>query len=157
MLGTRLIALTITWLLFTGFSLNALTFPVGYFHQVTALKGQVVGINMPMLQSYRWLRQSFSRKNVKLTLYKYRYYTARNDLTLVKAIVADRDGRFDFGLLEKGHYTLIVDDEKWGEGVGWFDVEVKELPHATEFVTVDVSPVFPDCTGGHELVVRTKP
>ena len=86
MLGTKLIALIITWFFFTGFPLNAYTFPVGYFHQVTALNGRVVGIDIPMLQSYRWLRQSFSRKNAALTLYKYRYYVARTDLHLVKAI-----------------------------------------------------------------------
>jgi hypothetical protein len=36
---------------------------------------------------------------------------------------------------------------------GWFDVEVTDSVKATKSITIDVSPVHPDCTGGHEFIV----
>jgi hypothetical protein len=53
----------------------------------------------------------------------------------VKAVETDNVGRFDFGPVKTGHYTLVVEDDR-------FDVEVKDLPHLTESVTIDVSPVL---------------
>ena len=47
-----------------------------------------------------------------------------------------------------GHYTLRID------GGSLFDVEVKDLPRVTASLTIDVSPVSPDCTGGHEFIVK---
>jgi hypothetical protein len=67
----------------------------------------------------------------------------------VKAVETDGDGRFDFGPIKTGHYTLRVDGDQ-------LDVEVKDLPPMTESVTIDVTPVYPDCTGGHEFIVRGK-
>jgi hypothetical protein len=61
---------------------------------------------------------------------------------IIRSVETDNKGRFDFGPLGTGHYTLIIDDEDS------FDVEIKELPQVTESVTIDVTPVFPDCTGG---------
>lgn len=128
----------------------------GYFHQVSALRGTVVGTKMGPLQYARWLRQSFARKNAKLTLYQYRRpIKRRDDMPLVKTINTDKDGRFDFGSVAPGHYTLIVDDGNWGTS-NWFDVELKSQPRGTVAVTIDVSPHFPDCKGGHEFVVKTK-
>jgi hypothetical protein len=68
--------------------------------------------------------------------------------TCTASVLDDREGRFDFGPLGTGHYTLEID------GKDWFDVEIKVLPQVTESVTIDVSPVFPDCTEGHEFVVK---
>ena len=34
----------------------------------------------------------------------------------------------------------------------FFDVEIKKLSTETSSVTIDVSPVDPDCTGGHEFI-----
>ena len=73
---------------------------------------------------------------------------------LVKKSTADEDGNFDFGSLNLGHYTLIVDDVSWGSS-DWFDVEIKALPRQTESVTVDISPNFPDCKGGHEFIISS--
>jgi hypothetical protein len=127
----------------------------GYFYQVTALRGRVVGANMGPLQYVRWLRQSFARKHAKLTLYEYRWpVSGRSALSLVKSIETNANGGFDFGLIKTGHYTLIVDDEKLRSD--WFDVELKDLSPATESVTIDVSPHFPDCKGGHEFIVKAK-
>jgi hypothetical protein len=130
---------------------HACSWAVGYFYQVTALKGRIVGTNFHGLP--RWLRQSFARKHAKLTLYEYQSYSRRSDKRLVSTVETDGDGSFDFGPLKTGHYTLIAEEDWYEE---WFDVEVKDLPKLTESVTVDVSPVLPDCTGGHEFIISTK-
>lgn len=129
---------------------SACTFAQGYFYQVTALKGRVVGTTWHGLP--RWLRQSFSRKHAKLALFEYRWPLAAWDEALVvKTIETDGHGNFDFGPLKTGHYILRIDGEDL------FDVEVKEdVPRVTDSVIVDVSPVFPDCTGGHEFIVKEK-
>jgi hypothetical protein len=127
---------------------RACEWAVGYFYQVTALKGQVVGTTYHGLP--RWLRQSFAKKHAKLVLYEYRWPRAQNNMPIIRTVESDGHGMFDFGPLRAGHYTLAVDDEDS------FDVEIKEQPQATESVTIDVSPVYPDCTGGHEFIVRTK-
>ena len=128
---------------------RACKFAVGYFYQLTALKGQVVGTTYHGLP--RWLRQSFPKKHAKLVLYEYRWPRARNNMPpIIKTVETDGKGMFDFGPVRTGHYTLAIDDQDS------FDVEIKELPQVTESVTIDVSPVYPDCTGGHEFIVRTK-
>lgn len=123
---------------------------IGYFYQVTALKGQVVGTHS-RLYSPRWLRHSFARKHAKLALYEYRWPRVGNTMPFVRAVETDGKGMFDFGPVDTGHYTLVIDDG------GSFDVELKENPKGrSETLTIDVSPIFPDCTGGHELIVKTK-
>jgi hypothetical protein len=64
----------------------------------------------------------------------------------VKAVETDGDGKLDFGPIKTGHYTLRADGDQ-------FDLD---LPLMTESVTIDVTPVYPDCTGGHEFIVRVK-
>jgi hypothetical protein len=136
-------------MLFSASHANACSFAIGYFHQVTALKGRVVGTKSHGLP--RWLRQSFARKHAKLALYEYRWPRASwDDASLTKRVETDDHGNFDFGPLRTGHYTLRIDDNDL------FDVELKDLPQVTESVTIDVSPVYPDCTGGHEFVVRVR-
>jgi len=128
----------------------------GYFYQVTRLQGKVVGAKMGPLQYVRWLRQSFVRSGAKLTVYGYRWpIYSRADMPLIKATQADSHGSFDFGLLQPGHYTLIVDNATWGYS-DWFDFEITSSARETTSVTVDISPHFPDCQGGHELIVQTK-
>jgi len=136
-------------LLFAVLQARACTWAVGHFYQVTALKGHVVGTTYQGLP--RWLRQSFAKQHAKLALYEYRWPRARNDMPpIVKTLETDDKGMFDFGPLGTGHYTLAIDGEDW------FDVEIKELPQVTESVTIDVSPVYPHCTGGHEFNVKTR-
>jgi len=130
------------------------TWPEGYFYLVSALRGNVVGAKIGKLQYARWLRQSFARKNVRLTLYQYRRpIKQRDEMLLVRTAKTDVNGHFDFGEVSPGHYTLIVDDEEWGTSE-WFDVEVKQQATRTIAVTIDVSPPFPDCKGGHEFRVQ---
>jgi hypothetical protein len=68
----------------------------------------------------------------------------------VKEVDADENGRFDFGPLNTGHYTLIIN------GTEWFDVEVTPLKHATVSVLIDSTPYGVDCGGGHKIIVKTK-
>ena len=121
---------------------------IGYFHQVTCLRGTVAGMNRGWP---RWLRQRVRRDNVNLRLYEYRWpLRDRSEMPLVKTVKTDNGGRFDFGELPEGHYTLVID---WpSEYAEWFDVEIKKLPKPTTSVKIDVSPVYPDCTGGHEFI-----
>ena len=127
---------------------TACTLAPGYFYQITALKGRVVGTHGHHTFAPRWLRQSFARKHAKLALYKYSQ--PWDETLLVKIVETDDRGSFDFGPLTLGHYTLRIDESDL------FDVEVKELPRKTESVTIDVSPINPDCKGGHEFIVRMK-
>jgi hypothetical protein len=139
-----------TFLLLAVLRAHACSWATDYFYQVTALRGRVVGTNSRVYLP-RWLRQSFAKKHAKLALYEYRWPRARNDVPpIIRMVETDGEGGFDFGPLVPGHYTLII------EGEDLFDVEVKESPQVTESVTIDVSPVSPDCAGGHEFIVKTK-
>ena len=151
----KVLAVTATILLFVA-PAHPCSWATGYFYQVTGLRGKVVGARLGPLQYAGSFRRSFVRKHAELTLYSYRApIKARSDMPLVKKLTADDDGNFDFGSLNQGHYTLIVDDASWGSST-WFDVEIKTLPQQTESVTVDISPNFPDCKGGHEFIINSK-
>ena len=123
---------------------------IGYFHQVTCLRGEVVGTSRGWP---RWIRQRISRPNVRLRLYEYRFpVSKRSDMPLVKTVTTDENGRFDFGSVADGHYTLMVD---WpADDANPFDVEIKQkLPRRTASVKIDATWHYPDCTGGHEFIV----
>jgi hypothetical protein len=61
-------------------------------------------------------------------------------------------GDFDFGALQEGHYRLEIS----GDGLeDLFDVEITNRIPMTKSITIDVSPIFPDCAGGHEFEVET--
>lgn len=134
-------------------------FSVGYFYQVTRLRGTVVGMSnyWPLLgyRAYpRWLRQRVRRDNAVLRLYEYRWPLNFRRATPVATTRSDEHGTFDFGTLREGHYTLVID---WAtEHSDQFDVEIKKLPAETLSVKIDVSPVDPDCTGGREFISYSK-
>jgi hypothetical protein len=122
----------------------------GYFHQVTLIRGRIVGKSLGPF-GFRWLRQAFSVSDATLTLYEYR--SARiEELRTVASVKTDGHGNFDFGLIPKGHYFLniiVKDSDRLG---GLFDVEVTDAVKATKSITIDVSPIHPDCTGGREFI-----
>jgi hypothetical protein len=126
----------------------------GYFHQVTAIRGHVVGKSLGPVQ-WRWLRQSFNVRGAELTLYTYSdaYSPPDKQPESIARTRADENGWFDFGETPKGHYTLVV---RAGDLSDWFDVEVTPAAQNTDYVKIDVSPNRPDCSGGHEFIVRTK-
>ena len=89
-----------------------------------------------------------------LTLYEYRFPAKEKDLKKVAVVTTDRDGAFDFGWIPEGHYSLVIgvkDSDRMG---GWFDVEITDAVRPTKSVTIDVSPINPDCTGGNEFTER---
>lgn len=134
-------------------------FTIGHFHQVTRLRGTVVGMGncWPLLgyHSYpRWIRQLVRRGNVNLRLYDYRWPGSIRERQPVATMRTDQHGAFDFGILREGHYTLVID---WPvEDGDQFDVEITKLAAQTSSVEIDVSPVNPDCTGGHEFIRYSK-
>jgi hypothetical protein len=100
------------------------------------------------------MRQQVVRGNERLSLYLYTSsLKTQSDTQPIKSIETDKDGAFDFGALPRGHYTLLI-EAPWG--TDRFDVEVTQLQQITESVMIDVSPVYPDCKGGHEFIVKTK-
>jgi len=127
----------------------------GYFHQVTAIRGRVVGTDLGPFQ-FRWLRQSFNVTDATLTLYEYRPQVELKGLKAVAATKTNSDGEFDFGTVAKGHYSLLIDVAHSHRLGGWFDVEVTDKVAPTKNIVVDVSPIRPDCTGGHEFIESKK-
>jgi hypothetical protein len=100
----------------------------------------------------RWLRQRVSVTDATLTLHEYRAPVKLEELKKIAAVKTDGKGSFDFGSIPKGHYSLSIqvkDSDRMG---GWFDVEVTDEVKATRSITIDVSPINPDCTGGHEFI-----
>jgi hypothetical protein len=125
----------------------ACSFAPGYFYQVTAIRGRIV--------SYTWrLRRLWGSVGVAdatLTLYEYRFPANIEDLKRISTVTTDSDGNFDFGPIPKGHYHLRIDADQMDN---WFDVEVIDTVSKTDRIIVDVSPVAPDCTGGHKFTEK---
>jgi len=70
---------------------------------------------------------------------------------VVARVITDKDGRFDFGVVQKGHYRLKI---RGTDLEDVFEVEVVERVARTEHILLDVSPVRPNCTGGHEFIEK---
>lgn len=118
----------------------------GYFHQVTALKGTVVGNRfLP-----RWLRRLNKVSNADLTLFEYQSVLPSRIIATTRT---DSAGKFSFPALNRGHYTLKI---RAGDHEDYFDIEVTDTVAKTDKVLIDISPVEPDCTGGHEFEVYPK-
>ncbi len=133
---------------------TACTWAEGFFHQVRSLKGRVVGTTS-VLRNVRWLRQSVSRPGARLTLYAYTWpLKPRDRWQEVAHTTADKKGYFDFGDLREGHYELVIDTD--GGWTDFYDVEITSKAKRTKQITIDVSPVHPDCRGGHEFIVETE-
>ena len=96
-----------------------------------------------------------ARDHVKLRLYEYGWpIRDRSQMPIVKTVTTDNNGHFDFGSIPVGHYTLVID---WPRSDGdSFDVEINNRAAETASVAIDVSPVDPDCRGGHEFMVHSK-
>ena len=127
----------------------------GYFYQVTCLRGTVVGVNDGDIRHIsRWMRQQVVREDAKLTLYQFRRPITKSwsELPLVKRVESDTNGKFDFGPVPVGHYTLTVETQAHFDK---FDVQIVNSSKQTRSVTLDISPIYPDCTGGHEFIVNT--
>jgi hypothetical protein len=122
----------------------------GYFHQITSLKGVVVGKALGPF-STRWLRQSFKVSGAQLSLLQYRDPLDAYRGAALKRVNSDSSGRFDFGSMPDGHYFLEIESEDLHD---FFEVEITQKVPKTKSIKVDVSPVTPDCKGGHEFIVE---
>ncbi len=121
------------------------------FHHVTAIRGHVVGKKLGPFQ-IRWLRQSFSVAEVTLTLYEYRSPRKIADLKKIAVVKTGAKGNFDFGKVDVGHDYLHIDAKDSGAMEDWFEVEVTDRLRPTLSIVIDISPVHPDCTGGHDFI-----
>ena len=130
---------------------QACTFAIGHFHQVTSIRGRIVGRNLGPL-GFRWLRQSFAVKDATRTLYEFRWAATIQDPKKVAEAGTDSHGHFDFGLIPNRHYHLLVsvkDSDRMGAS---FDVEVTDNVKPTKTIAIDASPIHPDCKGGNEFI-----
>lgn len=127
---------------------------MGYFHQATNLHGTVVGVaNRDLRHPVRSLRQKVTVTDATMKLYEYSGSLHLNQMHLVKEVKTTAAGEFDFGQLPEGHYTLAI-EVPWG--ADYFDVQIVSLQSKTKNVTIDVSPIYPDCTGGREFIVTSE-
>jgi len=102
----------------------------------------------------RWVRQRVVRGNEKLRLYRYASSGDIRESQPIATVVTNENGEFDFGAMREGQYALVVD---WPfEYSSFFDVEIRKLRVETSAVRIDVSPVNPDCGGGHEFISYSK-
>jgi hypothetical protein len=125
----------------------------GYFHQVTSIRGRVVGRSLGPLQ-FGWLRRSFSVSGATLTLYEYPWSATIHDLKRIAEVKTNSKGAFDFGAVLDGHYSLGVSVQGSDSLGGWFPVEVTNKVGRTEEILLDISPIHPDCKGGQEFIER---
>ena len=116
----------------------------------------MVGVNdQDWRHAFSWFRQRASVVGANLRLYDYRSDVKADDnRSPVKVAKANKHGMFDFGVLPKGHYTLRI-TAPWG-GETSFDVEIAALPKPVDIVMIDISNLYPDCTGGREFSVIAK-
>ncbi len=148
---TRSVSAALLLLLLSWMTAAACSWAVGYFHQVTAIRGHVVGKSLGLLQ-FRWLRQSFSVQNATLTLYEYRWPAKIADLKPIAVTKTDGHGNFEFGKVDIGHYYLRLQAKAPEAMEDLFEVEVTDKVRPTASILMDISPVHPDCTGGHEFI-----
>jgi hypothetical protein len=93
------------------------------------------------------------RPNAKLSLYEFCWPCDALSRTPVTTVVADSHGKFDFGVIKRGHYFLKIDDEEAALSA-LFQIEVKDALNQKESEIIDISPNYPDCTGGHEFILK---
>jgi hypothetical protein len=72
---------------------------------------------------------------------------------LLAQTVSDKAGEFEFGTLKEGRYALHIK----GSGMDdWFAVEITNKALATKRIMVDISPIHPDCSGGHAILIEAE-
>jgi hypothetical protein len=151
---TAIVAAAVVFMLAVARSkIFACAWAIDYFYQVTNLRGTVVGSDFSFLHSFRWHRQSVVRPDAKLRLYEFRWPCDAVSRATLKTVFTDSGGKFDFGVLQPGHYYLKIDDEK-GSLSALFQIEVRGAQNPKESEIIDISSVSPDCTAGHEFTLK---
>jgi hypothetical protein len=125
------------------------------FHQITRLSGSVVGVaKSDPRHNVKSIRQSVPVKKAKLELFSYS--TTQTKIWERKPLFtkfSDDKGIFDFGQIPDGRYTLLISTE-WNDDE--YAVEITQKVHKSDLIKIDISPVNPDCTGGHEFLINQK-
>jgi hypothetical protein len=127
----------------------------GYFPQVTANRDRGGGGNPGPLE-FRWLRPSFSVSGATLTLSECRSQVAPQARKTVVVIQADPHGALDFGAVAGDHDSRVINVDRSDRMACWFEVEVTDSIAPGKDTVVSVSPIRPDCSGGHEFIERKK-
>jgi hypothetical protein len=131
----------------------ACTWARGYFHQVTHLNGRVVGRSLGPLQ-FQWLRRMFSVGNAELLIFNYNQPSTWHTKALAIAVTRTNPaGEFEFKGVPEGHYLLVIDGGSLQDA---FQVEITSKVKPTKSILIDISPTFPDCTGGHQMEISSK-
>jgi hypothetical protein len=93
----------------------------------------------------------FPVSGAELTIYEYNQAFHWDRKPAVAKTNANSAGEFEFGEIPEGHYRLEIIGRNLYD---LFDVEITRKAPVTKSITIDVSPIFPDCTGGHEFEVE---
>lgn len=123
-----------------GLALGSLPPPLP---RISRFRGEVVGKNLWILQ-YRWLRRRFTAVGTTLSLVRSLPSTEyKGNVVLhgerVGDVVIDRSGRFDFGDLPPGEYSLIVTYP--GEDAVGFGFVIDPSARSAD-VLIDASPAY---------------
>lgn len=120
-------------------------------YQVTRLKGTVVGKPLGHFQ-FRWFQRMFKVPGAELEVYEDSQPTLSYDKPLART-VANAGAEFEFGALKEGRYALHVS----GGGMDdWFAIEITNKVPVTQHMTIDISPLLSDCSGGHYVNVEAE-
>jgi len=154
MMKTNILRFTVLVFLLSSLpsAINACSLSRGYFHQVTQLKGRVLGKSLGPLQ-FQWLRRMFSVADADVVLYNYNPPFPWDKRPAVARTKTNSAGYFELKNIKDGHYVLEISNGKLFDS---FDVEVTEKAKRTKFISIDVSPITPACTRGHEFDVQTE-
>jgi hypothetical protein len=134
---------------------HACSWAIGYFYQVTTLRGTVVGVNQGDPRQFPdWMRHQVTLGNVRMSLYKYEWPVDWSKKKPLKTTTSNSDGKFDFGALPEGHYTMRI-KTPWG-GDDSYDVQIVPGHSRRTTELIDISPNLPDCTGGHQFIITAQ-
>lgn len=133
-------------------SADACSFAIGYFHQVTSLKGQVLESSIVSPLKFHRLRRMFAVSGAELEVYEYAGGKWTGGRKPVASTIANNVGEFAFTSLKDGHYSLQI---KKGNREDWFDIEIIRTIPVTQKITFDISSVNTDCSGGHQAEVES--
>jgi hypothetical protein len=96
----------------------------------------------------------FSVSGAELMLYDYNQpFRWDTKPPAISRVQTNSAGEFAFGNVPEGHYRLEISGASLDD---FFDVEITDKAPVTKSIVIDVSPVSPDRTGGHEFEVAAK-
>ena len=96
----------------------------------------------------------YSVGNAELLIYNYTQPSTWQTKALAIATTRTNSaGDFEFKGVQEGHYLLVIDGGSLHDS---FEVEITSKVRPTKSILIDISPIYPDCTGGHEMEISSK-